>query len=144
VSEGNGISPDIPAVKFCGEPTESGEPCRQVVGIHSASGKCLWHDEARREEAREARQKGAGLSNSRPRQPDDIPPPPEPKTLADLIAWHSWIAGAFARGQIDKAQCTGQSYNLQALRQALVSRDLEREVEELRAQVKVLREQRAA
>ena len=132
-----------PGVAYCGAPTLEGGTCRQIVGLEKASGRCPFHDPERAAEATAMRRKGAQMANARER-PDDMPPPAEPKTLADVITWHSWITGAFARGQLDKAQCTGLAYNLQQLRAALVSRDLEREVEQLRATVKMLRERRSA
>jgi hypothetical protein len=137
-------SVEVPPVKFCGAPTETGEPCRQVVGIGNASGKCIWHDPERAQEALAARTKGGLSAHEREPGPEDTPAPAEPKTLGDVIAWHSWIAGALARGQIDKATATGLAYNLQQLRAALVSRDLEKEVEELRAQIATLRQKRGA
>jgi hypothetical protein len=68
-----------------------------------------------------------------------VPPPPPPETLADVITWHSWITVAFAKGQIGKAEATGLAYNLQQLRAALVSRDLEREVLRLRETLAALK-----
>ena len=132
-----------PGVAYCGAPTLDGGGCRQIVGLNKASGRCPFHDPERVEEVTAIRRKGAQVANARERKPEDIPAPAEPETLADVITWHSWITGAFARGQLDKGQCTGLAYNLQQLRAALVSRDLEREVEELRATVKMLRERRS-
>ena len=60
-----------------------------------------------------------------------------------MTRWHSWVTGALARGQIDKSVATGLAYNLQQHRAALVSRDLEREVEELRATVREIKQRRA-
>jgi hypothetical protein len=137
------VVPTAPGVAYCGASTLDGGTCRQIVGLDKASGLCPFHDPERAEEVTAMRRKGAQVANARERQPDDTPPPAEPKTLADVITWHSWITGAFARGQLNKAECTGLAYNLQQLRAALVSRDLEREVEELRATVKMLRERRS-
>jgi hypothetical protein len=135
-------SGDVPPVKYCGAPTETGELCRQVVGIGNGSGRCIWHDPARSAEASAVRRKGAEAANARDPNAPYLPPPPEPKTLADVIAWHSWIAVTMASGQTEKAVGTGVAYNLTHLRAALVSRDLEREVEELQAQVATLRQKR--
>ena len=132
---------ELPAVKFCGAPTATGF-CRQVVGILSASGRCIHHDPARAEEA-EAMHRQAGQSSQAARRDADVPPPPAPKTLEDVIAWHSWVAVALASGQITKATASGTTYNLVSLRAALVSRDLEREVEQLRATVASLKPRRA-
>jgi hypothetical protein len=38
------------AVRYCGEPTKGGAPCRQVVGLNG-SGKCIHHEPERAEEA---------------------------------------------------------------------------------------------
>ena len=94
--------------------------------------------------ARKAAERSSDVRREKARRARPVPPPPPPETLADVTRWHSWVTGALARGQIDKATATGLAYNLQQHRAALVSRDLEREVEELRAMVKVLRQRRAA
>lgn len=134
--------PDVSqAVRYCGAPTREGGTCRQVIALDSASGLCIHHDPAKGEEAQAMRRRGAAAANAREPQPDDAPPPPEPQTLEDVVRWHSWIAVALARGQIGKAEATGLAYNLQQLRGALVSRDLEREVRELRAAIAALKKQ---
>lgn len=127
--------------RYCGAVTLDGTTCKQVVGVNG-SGRCIWHDPARAAEATEVRRKGR-IANARTPSPDDVPPPPGPDTLAQVIAWHTWTAGGLARGQLDKATATSLTYCLMQLRAALVSRDLEREVEELRAQVATLRQKRA-
>ena len=144
MNEAETVGPDDVSalVRHCGHRTSNGERCRQVVGL-TGSGRCVHHDPTRAEEAADMRRRGGQMANARERKPEDTPAPAEPKTLADVITWHSWITGAFARGQLNKAECTGLAYNLQQLRAALVSRDLEREVEELRATVKMLRERRS-
>lgn len=124
-------------VKFCGAPTREGGTCRQVVGLDSESGLCPFHDPSR-----EPPRSGASTGHAG-ETPAGHPPPPPPETLEDVIRWHSWITGALARRQIDKATATGLAYNLQQHRAALVSRDLEREVEELRATVKALKQKRS-
>jgi hypothetical protein len=129
----------VPAVAYCGAPTLYGGACKQIVG-GNGSGRCIHHDPERTEAATAMRRRGAEAANSREPGPDDVPPPPAPQTLEGVIAWHCWIAVAFATGQINKATATGLAYNLAGLRAALVSRDLEREVEELRGQVKAMRE----
>jgi hypothetical protein len=133
----------VPTVAYCGAPTLDGGVCKQVVGVNG-SGRCIHHDPARADEALAVRRMGAAAASAREPGPEDVPAPPPPQTLEGVIAWHSWIAVAFATGQINKATATGLAYNLAGLRAALVSRDLEREVEELRAQVKAMRERRAA
>jgi hypothetical protein len=121
-------------VQYCGAPTLDGGICRQIV-TSKGSGLCIHHDPARAQEATEARRRGALVANSREPQPDDVPPPPAPKSLQDVCDWLSWVTGALARGQVDKATGTGCTYALQQLRQSLVSRDFEQEVEQLRATV---------
>jgi hypothetical protein len=127
-------------VKFCGAPTRDGTTCRQVVGLDTESGLCPFHDPSRMPPpGARARSDVAAESPL-----GHVPPPAPPETLGDVTRWHSWVTGALARGQIDKATATGLAYNLQQHRAALVSRDLEREVEELRATVKALKQRRAA
>jgi hypothetical protein len=133
----------VPAVAYCGATTLDGGVCKQIVGVNG-SGRCIHHDPDRADEALAARRKGGAATSARDPGPQDVPAPPAPQTLEGVIAWHCWIAVAFATGQINKATATGLAYNLAGLRAALVSRDLEREVEELRAQVKAMRERRAA
>jgi hypothetical protein len=134
---------DVPAVKFCGAPTLDGGVCRQIVGV-TESGRCVHHDPTRAEEAADMRRRGGQAAHTREPKPDDVPPPPEPKTLAEVIQWHSWTATALARGQIDKGVAGGLTYCLQQLRGALVSRDLEREISDLRAAVATLTPGRTA
>ena len=136
------VTETAPGVRYCGALTLEGGTCRQIVGLDVESGLCVFHDPARSEEATAARHRGAAATHAREPEPTDVPPPPDPKVLADVIGWHSWITGALSRGQIGKSVATGLAYNLQQLRAALVSRDLEREVAELRATVALLRRQR--
>jgi hypothetical protein len=132
-------------VAYCGAPTLGGGACRQIVGLDKGSGLCPFHDPARADELTAMRRKGAARANAqREPQPNDVPPPREPKSLGDVIQWHSWTATALARGQIDKGVAGALTYCLQQLRGALVSRDLEHEVEELRATVATLKQRRAS
>jgi hypothetical protein len=142
VSEATTVGEISTTVKFCGAQTREGGSCRQVVGLDSESGRCPFHDPDRTP-PRGARA-GARTDDSGESPPGYVPAPPSPETLDDVTRWHSWITGALARGQIDKATATGLAYNLQQHRAELVSRDLEREVEELRATVKELKQRRAA
>jgi hypothetical protein len=129
-------------VRYCGAPTREGGTCRQIVGLDSESGLCPFHDPARTPPLGARARARTGDTGESP--PGHVPPPPAPETLEDVTRWHSWVTGALARGQIDKPVATGLAYNLQQHRAALVSRDLEREVEELRAMVKELKQRRAA
>lgn len=132
------------AVAYCGAPTLDGGTCRQIVGV-GGSGRCIHHDPERAEAAADMRRRGGAAAHPpRERKPDDVPPPPEPTTLAGVCVWHSWTATALARGQLDRGTASGLTYCLQQLRGALVSRDLELEVEELRGQVAALKSRRAA
>jgi hypothetical protein len=126
-------------VRYCGAPTREGGTCRQILGI-GTSGLCPFHDPARAEEVTEMRRRGARAGNAlRAAEMVDSPPPEDPQTLEDVTRWHSWITGALARGQIDKATATGLAYNLQQHRAALQIRDLEREVLRLRETLAALK-----
>ena len=145
MNDAEAVGPDEVSalVRYCGHRTSNGERCRQVVGL-TGTGRCVHHDPTRVEEAADMRRRGGQAAHTREPKPDDVPPPPEPKTLAEVIRWHSWTATALARGQIDRGVAGGLTYCLQQLRGALVSRDLEREVEELRATVATLKSRRTA
>jgi hypothetical protein len=89
--------------------------------------------------ARKAAERSINVRREKARQARPVPPPPPPETLEDVTRWHSWVTGALARGQIDKATATGLAYNLQQHRAALQIRDLEREVLRLRETLAALK-----
>jgi hypothetical protein len=131
-------------VRYCGYPdTASGEPCRQLVGIDIATGRCLWHDPERLEQAAAVRAKGRRSERLEPPAPGQaLEPPPEPRTLEDVITWQAWVTVALATRQIDKPTASGLTYSLQNLRGALASRDLEREIQALRGEIAALKQRR--
>lgn len=115
-----------------------GSPCGQVTSVSPTTGLCIWHDLERAVEATAARRRGAERTNSREPQPDDVPPPPEPKTLDDVCAWLSWVTVALARGQVDKSVATGCTYALQNLKAALSMRELEAKYKALAQRIEAL------
>jgi hypothetical protein len=125
-------------VRYCGELTESGAPCRQIVGLNG-SGKCIHHDPLRAEEATEMRRRGAQTANAaREPQSSDCPPPPAPQDLDGVCALLSWIPGAVLRGQIDRGQASAATYALQNLRTALSLRDLEAKYKALAQRIEAM------
>ena len=119
----------------CTALTQAGARCRQV-GTVNDTGLCVFHDPARAEELMRLQTKGG--VNSRPRVvPDDLPGRPE--TLSDVCSYLGWLVDATARGELDKDTSSKLTYALTSMRGALTQRDLERQVESLRTELRTLR-----
>jgi hypothetical protein len=74
----------------------------------------------------------------------DLTPPALEPTLDGLVRHGKWVLDQLGRGRMDPKVASSMTYGLQQMRQALIQRDLENEVKELRAMVKELRQRRAA
>ena len=123
---------DLDPPRQCTALTQAGARCRQVATVN-ATGFCVFHDPLRADELLRLQTKGG--CNSRPRVvPDGIPS--APRTLDDVVAWLSWVIYATASGELDKHTSSKLIYGLTAQRAALTQRDLERQVESLRAELR--------
>ena len=125
------VTPGTPSVHYCGAPTATGEPCRQIVGV--GTGRCLWHDPERAEEAASVR--GHGGRTSRPPAPESTEPatepPPQPTTLEGVCEWLAWVAVEVSSGRLDPKRGSSLTYTLQNLQRAIATRDLEQKYKEL-------------
>jgi len=74
----------------------------------------------------------------------ELEPPTLEPTLDGLVRHGKWVLDQLSRGRMDPKVASSLTYGLQQMRQALIQRDLENEVKELRAMVKELRQRRAA
>jgi hypothetical protein len=93
--------------RSCTAVKADGTQCR-IKNNLSATGLCLAHDPARRDEAQAARRKGAATrhndrrgTNIRTVLPQDIPHGGEPKTLDQVADIAAWAIRAVATGQMD-------------------------------------------
>ena len=115
-----------------------GMPCGSKLNLSPENGRCLFHDESRAAEARETSQAGGRASAvakraRRTADPDDVPAPP--KTLEDAVRWSSWAMHAVACGRIDARTGHEIGYLVNAFKAAVEKRDLERQIQELRAEL---------
>ena len=126
---------DLDPPRQCTALTQAGARCRQVATVN-ATGFCVFHDPLRADELLRLQTKGG--VNSRPRVvPDDLPARPE--TLSDVCSYLGWLVDATARGELDKDTSSKLTYALTSMRGALTQRDLERQVESLRTELRTLR-----
>ncbi len=65
--------------------------------------------------------------------------PRAPETLQDAVAWSSWAMHAVAVGEIDARTGHEIGYLVNAFKAAVEKRDLQREIEELRAELAAAR-----
>lgn len=121
----------------CRQVKGDGERCRVKVDL-STDGLCLWHDPERATLAKEVQVRGGYNSRNRNRavtvKPTDAPS--APKSLEDCVAYASWLTHAVVVGDIDSRTCKEAIAAVREVRMALEKRDLERMVEELKAQLK--------
>ncbi len=65
--------------------------------------------------------------------------PRAPQTLQDAVAWSSWAMRAVAVGEIDARTGHEIGYLVNVFKAAVEKRDLQREIEELRAELAAAR-----
>ena len=121
---------------------ESGEQCQVTRGIQ-ADGRCFWHSDLTADARLQAASRGGKSSRKskvRVASPTEVPDPPQ--SLSDIVAWASWCAYATATGIIDSGTSRQVSQALGELRRAIEKRDLAVEIEQLRDQVKQLKQGR--
>src|ERR1019366_3860860 len=93
--------------RACGDAggmTKAGTPCRSVLNLSPATGKCLMHDETRATERASMRSAGgaaAKVARTKGKAADPVTVPPRMKTLADAVAMASWITNAVMRGEVE-------------------------------------------
>lgn len=123
----------------CGALTADGEPCQQFEFTPGA-GCCIWHGDPAVAQA--ARERGlATAAREKRTRPEALRPPDLEHSLQGIVEYSAWVVQALATGKIDKAVATGLSYGLQGLRAALTARDLERQLDDARAELATLRRQ---
>ena len=121
---------------------ESGEQCQVTQGIQT-DGCCWFHSEHTAEARQSAASRGGKSSRKskiRVASPNEVPEPPQ--TLSDIVSWASWVTWATAVGHVDSGTSRQITGALGELRRAIEKRDLEVDIEELRAQVKQLKRTR--
>jgi hypothetical protein len=120
----------------CKATTPEGAPCRQTTSVSPETGLCIWHDEARREEANAARERGRE-KRRRPEARTVTPDvaPATPRTLEDAVTYAAWAVTAVTTGVIDARTAREISTLLTTFRMGLEKRDLLRQITELRAKL---------
>lgn len=90
--------------------------------------RCLWHDEGRRREAKEARRRGQKSAvrvrtkgNVRTVEVEEAPA--MPKTLDEVADWLAWLAVAVVTGRVDARTAKEATTAVDKLRLALKDRD---------------------
>ena len=114
-----------------------GEPCSSTLGL-GATGLCVVHDPARADKAAATRSAGGRAAAAKKREAATARPadcPAAPRTLADAVRWSSWAMLAVATGDIDARTGHEIGYLVNAFKAAVEKRDLERQIEELRAEL---------
>jgi hypothetical protein len=125
----------------CTATTVTGERCRQLITAGDSA--CIWHSPARREEAREARQRGND-HESRRRTPAEVRTIPAeelpgegqpPETLEEVAVWFGWLTVQLATGRLDYRVGREIGHALTGYRTALEKKDLFAKVSELQAKL---------
>ncbi len=96
------------------------------------------HDTSRAEERLRVTQAGGVASavakrDRKTADPDDVPT--APRTLQDAVTWSSWAIHGVACGRIDARTAHEIGYLVNAFKAAVEKRDLERQIQELRAEL---------
>ena len=128
------------AKKTCKGTTRDGARCK--VDWNLRGGFCLWHDPERRAEAKSVQSHGGKVAQIR-RRMDARSVPPAPQTLDDVVAWTSYVARAVATKRMDPRVAQEITRALAQLRAAIEKRDLARELDTLREQVRIMKRGRA-
>ena len=126
---------------MCKGVRKDGQPCSSTLGL-SEAGLCLNHDALRADAAREVRAAGGRATGAAKRAakaalPSDVPPPP--KNLDDAVKFASWLTHAVCVGTLDARSAHEAGYCLNAFRGAAEKRDLQREIQKLRAELAAAR-----
>lgn len=117
-------------MRTCEHIKDNGERCAVTGNLRPtpAGLRCLWHDEGRRREAREARRRGQ-KSAIKARAKDRIQTveaeeaPPMPKTLDEVVEWLAWLSVAVVTGRVDARTAKEATTAVDKLRLALKDRD---------------------
>lgn len=134
------------ASETCRHIKDDGERCG-MANFDPATGLCVWHDPARKEQAAKMRHRGGKESGARVKarkpavrvvSPEDAPKPPE--TLEDALAWASWAVWAVTTGTIDARTGHEVGYILRGFMDGKKHLDrTDERVKELEATLKKLR-----
>jgi hypothetical protein len=128
-------------VTTCGDAggkNAQGAPCRAVMRLSASNGLCLMHDPERTEELK-AMRSAAGVASKESKRrakaalPADVPK--APKTLEDAVQFASWLTWAVCVGALDARTAHESAYALNCFKAAVEKRDLQREIEKLRAEL---------
>jgi hypothetical protein len=113
----------------CSEVKDNGEPCNVTVHLSASTGKCLWHDPERREQAEAVRARGRANAAKARQAPfeaasiDDAPAWPEDHEGCQ--SWLAWLAVAVVTGQIPPQHAREATNAIKELRQSYLDRDIE-------------------
>jgi hypothetical protein len=105
------------------------------LGLSDENGRCGAHDPLRAEVMREGRAKGGRSRKGRTAAAKSTEVPPAPTTLQDAVDWSSWAMRKVATGEIDARTGHEIGYLVNAFKGALEKRDLQKEIEKLRAEL---------
>ncbi len=133
-------------VRRCEATTKSGDRCKLTSNVrNTAKGwLCIHHDSGRADEAKRMRQRGGiHATGNRSRVADPSKVPSQPQTLDDVVTWMSWTAVAVATGKVDSRVAREVTNAIRQFQSGIEKRDLERQVTELRKQVKELKKRRS-
>jgi len=131
------------ATKQCTAITKKGVRCTIQVNLRKTDEgyRCIHHDPKRAEQATAMRRKGGIKATSRARTTSDVPPAPE--TIDDVVTWSAWVAMSVATGKIDSKVAREVTNAIRQFQSGIEKRDLAREMQELRLQVKSLKKRSA-
>jgi hypothetical protein len=127
--------------KRCGDAggrTKSGAPCRQRMNLSPETGLCVFHDPGRKDELRAmvaagGKAKGEKIRKEKAANPDFAPR--APRSLSEAATFASWLTHAIVTGEVDARVGYNAAFALKAFQSLAEKRDLQREVEKLRAEL---------
>ena len=144
---GGGVLMAETAPAACGAPTGGGDTCATPFGLCPECGRCFSHCEHRKADRKEARSKGARVTN-RKNAPRDVwlsedEALPRPETLADCATWLSTLAWAVSVGHMTPDRADKARASVRDLKDLLL-KDQEQRIDELRKVVDQLKRDRKA
>lgn len=127
----------------CQANRKDGSPCRVSFAL-SDDGLCSAHDPARQAMREAALTKSVEVRQQRRIVAKTVLPEGmlrRPKTLDDAVRWSAWSMHACVTGVIDARTAHEVGYLVNAFTASLQKRDMQREIEKLRAELAAAKQQ---
>ena len=134
-----GVSDEPRRCGDSGGVTKAGRPCRASLNLSAVNGRCLFHDDARRAEARAIRVAGAKAKAVKIRKEKAALPencPRAPHTLQDAERIAAWITRATLIREIDVRVSEAGTKAVRQFQLTVEKRTLQDRVRELERAVK--------